>query len=77
MTTTTEPAEIVGARLRTYREGQNLTQGALAAKVHVTQPAISQWERGVTVPSRALQFALADALRVDRSWLFAEIVGRA
>lgn len=69
--------EAIGDRIRTYREGKNLTQGALAAKVHVTQPAISQWERGLTMPTRPTQFALADALQVDRSWLFSELVGRA
>lgn len=72
-----EVAAVIGERIRFYRKVHQLTQGALAAQVNVTQPALSQWERGVTMPSRPTQFVLADKLQVDRSWLFAELVGRA
>lgn len=63
-----------GKRIRFMRQGRELTQGALAAKVFVTQPAVSQWERGETLPSRATQQAIAEALNTTRAFLFAEVV---
>lgn len=67
----------VGERIRTMRESRDLTQAAMAAKVYVSQPAISQWERGLKLPATVTQFRVADVLEVERSWLFAEVVGRA
>lgn len=64
----------VGRRIALARDLLDLTQGALAAKVHVTQPAVSQWERGVTLPSLHMQHSVADALRTSRSRLFREVV---
>lgn len=63
----------IGQRIRTLRELLDMTQGALAAKVHVTQPAVSQWESGQTLPTLPLQFTVADALRTTRSRLFREL----
>ena len=68
-----EVAVPIGERIRTARELLGLTQGALAAKVYVTQPAVSQWEQGKTIPALPVQFALADALRTTRSRLFREL----
>lgn len=59
-----------GGRIRVLREAAGLTQSALAAKVHVTQPAVAQWEANVTVPGRQSQALLADALRTTRDFLF-------
>lgn len=59
------------------RESRQLTQKGLAHQLHVTQPAISQWEMGKRVPPKAMQFVLADVFQTDRSWLFAEVIGRA
>lgn len=67
------PAEKVGERIRTLREAHGLTQGALAQSTCVTQSAVSQWERGVTMPALPVQFFIADALRTRRSWLFREL----
>lgn len=67
-------AVAVGHRIRTLRDAHGLTQGALAAKVFVTQPAVSQWERGETMPGRATQDLLADALRTTRHRLFKELL---
>lgn len=63
-----------GRRIALARELLGLTQGALAAKVFVTQPAVSQWEQGKTLPSLHMQHALSDALRTTRSRLFREVV---
>ncbi len=64
----------LGARLTLARELLGITQAVLAAKVYVTQPAVSQWEKGKTFPRRATQHAVADALCTSRSRLFREIV---
>lgn len=69
----TDAAEVIGRRIRTARELLGMTQGALAAQVYVTQPAVSQWENGHTLPALPVQFALADALRTTRSRLFREL----
>ena len=65
--------QAIGRRITTLREMLNLTQGTLAAMVHVTQPAVSQWEAGATLPTRHTQFLLADCLRTSRSLLFREL----
>ena len=41
---------------------RNLTQGQLAAKVAVSQQAVSKWEKGQTVPRHKLWGRLAAAL---------------
>lgn len=64
----------MGQRLALARELVGLTQATLASKVYVTQPAVSQWERGANLPSRATQHAVADVLHTSRSRLFREIV---
>lgn len=64
----------VGRRIAFARDLMGLTQGALAAKVYVTQPAVSQWEQGKTLPALPMQHALADVLRTTRSRLFREVV---
>lgn len=71
---TDEERAEVGRRLQMIRELVGLTQGALASKVFVTQPAVSQWETGKTLPSRAMQHLIADALSTSRSRLFREVV---
>jgi transcriptional regulator with XRE-family HTH domain len=63
----------IGQRITTLREMYDLTQGALAAKVNVSQPAVSQWEAGTILPRRETQFILADALHTTRSRLFREL----
>lgn len=64
----------IGERIGLARELLGMTQAALGAKVYVTQPAVSQWESGKTLPTRAMQHALADALGTRRSILFRELV---
>ena len=66
----------IGDRIRMMRELHGMTQEAFAKRVHVSQPAVSQWEAGKKLPARPTQFVVADVLRVDRSNLFAELVGR-
>lgn len=71
------PYAVVGERIRMLRESRELTQTELGRQVHAAQPTVSQWEGGTKVPSRITQFRIAEFFRVERSWLFAEVVGRA
>jgi len=50
VSTSTSPAS-VGARIRARRIQADLTQVELAQAVSVGQTAVSQWERGMTVPT--------------------------
>lgn len=54
-----------GKLIRFLRQKQNLTQLALAEKIHVSDKTISKWERGCGAPDIALLPLLSDALSVD------------
>jgi transcriptional regulator with XRE-family HTH domain len=64
----------IGRRIRSTRVSHEITQVRLAEMVHVTQAAVSQWELGSCLPSRASQYRIADALRTTRWMLFKELV---
>ena len=57
-------AEQFGAFIQICRKELNLTQAELAEKLHVTDKAISRWERGVGFPDIKLLEPLAEALGV-------------
>ncbi len=46
------------------RKGKNMTQKQLADKLHVTDKAVSKWERGMGYPDIGVLSLLADALDV-------------
>ena len=52
----------IGETIRELRKKQNLTQAALAEKLFVTSQAVSQWERGITIPDAAKLNEIAAAL---------------
>lgn len=52
----------IGENLKHIREARNMTRTALAAKVGVSLPMISQIERGTKAMSVQLAIAIADAL---------------
>lgn len=52
----------VGKRIAELRKEQGLTQKELAAKLHITDGAVSKWERGVNFPDLSLIEPLAAAL---------------
>ena len=54
-----------GIFLQTRRKALELTQSELAEKLHVTDKAISRWERGVGFPDIKLLEPLADALELS------------
>lgn len=50
------------SKIRERREALGMSQQSLAEKVGVNQTAISQWERGISMPTLPKAFALAGAL---------------
>jgi len=57
------PKEL-GEKLSTLRHEKKLTQRALAEQLHVTDKAISRWERGVGYPDFQLLIKLCEVLGV-------------
>ena len=62
----------IGSYIRTCRIGRGLTQKALADQLHVTDKAVSKWERDLSIPDIRLFPALAEALNVTISDLIRE-----
>ena len=62
----------IGENIRKLRKKQNLTQAALAEKLYVTSQAVSQWERGVTIPDLTKLDEIALALRTTVNILVAD-----
>ena len=58
-------AATVGKRVAELRKEQGLTQKELAAKLHITDGAVSKWERGINFPDLALIEPLAAALNTN------------
>ena len=54
--------EKTGALIAAARKERHLTQKELAQRLHVSDRAVSKWERGVGFPDVSLLEALADAL---------------
>lgn len=57
-------AKALGSFILTLRKEKDMTQAQLAEKIHVTDKAISKWERGVGIPDISNLEALADALDI-------------
>ena len=55
-------AKTFGAFLARMRKSQGLTQAELAQQLHVTDKAVSRWERGIGLPDINTLEPLADAL---------------
>ena len=55
----------VGKRIAEYRKARGLTQRELAERLHITDGAVSKWERGINFPDLALLEPLAGALNID------------
>ncbi len=61
--------EKMGNFIFEMRRSQNLTQKELAAKLEITDKAISKWERGISCPDISLLIPLARILGVTTSEL--------
>lgn len=62
-------AEYTGKKIAELRKEKNMTQKELADKLHVTDKAVSKWERGMNFPDLGLMEELADALETTPSIL--------
>ena len=58
-------AEKFGAFIAAARKEKNMTQKALAERLHVTDKAVSRWERGLGYPDIHTLEPLAEALGVS------------
>ena len=58
-------AKKIGAFIAGERKARQMTQQALAEELHVTDKAVSRWERGVGLPDIELIEPLATALDVS------------
>ncbi len=53
-----------GAFIRKVRKEKNMTQKELAERLHITDRAVSKWERGLSAPDISLLEPLAEILEV-------------
>lgn len=60
-------AEYTGKRILSLRKEKGWTQKDLAQQLHVTDKAISKWERGINFPDLSLFETLADVLETSVS----------
>jgi transcriptional regulator with XRE-family HTH domain len=60
-----------GQFVATKRRGTGLTQKELASRLHVTESAVSKWERGVSYPDISMVTSLCEALGVTEHELLA------
>lgn len=56
-------------RIKELRKGKGLSQADLAKILFVNQTAVSQWERGATMPSPTMLNTLADYFHVTTDFL--------
>jgi len=61
---------VTGAMIRRLRENQKMTQQHLAAKINVSEKAVSKWETGRGYPDISLIEPLSEALGVSVIELF-------
>ena len=60
----------IGARLRDLREARRWTQAELAQRLAMSQPQVSQVERGLKKPSAEILGQIAGALRISAETLY-------
>ncbi len=63
----------VGARLRSLREGQQLSQEGLGELVGIDRKTVNRYEVGARAMNIDRAHALADALDVPVSWFFTDV----
>jgi len=47
------------------RKALNMTQNELAEKLHITDKAVSKWERGISFPDISILIPLAEILNIS------------
>ena len=58
-------AEKIGKFISERRKAINLTQNELANKLHITDKAVSKWERGISLPDISVLIPLAEILNIS------------
>lgn len=58
-------AEITGKIISERRKKLNMTQKELADKLHITDKAVSKWERGLSFPDISVLIPLAEILNIS------------
>ena len=58
-------AKALGTMIAALRKEKGLTQKQLAERLHVSDGAVSKWERGINFPDLSLLEVIADALDTD------------
>ena len=66
----------IGSFIRDLRKEKDMTQKGLADRLHITDQAVSKWERGLNAPDIALLEPLAEVLEVSISELIRGEQGR-
>ena len=61
--------ELIGERIKLLRTAKKLSGEQLAKQLNITKSAISQWEKGKSLPNRANLIKLAEILEVDDEYL--------
>lgn len=56
--------EKIGRFISRKRKMKNLTQKELANKLHITDKAVSKWERGLSLPDISVLILLSEILNV-------------
>ena len=67
-----EPTNLLGAFIRAQRQMANLSLRELAAMTEVSNPYLSQIERGLSEPSARVLKTIAEALNLSAEALFAQ-----
>lgn len=57
--------EKTGRFISERRKAINLTQKELADKLHITDKAVSKWERGLSFPDISVLIPLAETLNIS------------
>lgn len=47
------------------RKSMNMTQNELAKKLHITDKAVSKWERGLSFPDISILIPIAEILNIS------------
>jgi putative transcriptional regulator len=64
-----EQGKMLGENIKICRQKKQLTQEALAARLHVTRQTISKWEKNYSVPDAEMLVRLAEILEVQTGQL--------
>lgn len=55
----------IGKFICEKRKSLNMTQSQLASKLHITDKAVSKWERGLSLPDISILIPLSEILNVS------------